>query len=780
MLRLCGQRDAPRGLLSHARREPLRDVMAPGMKRASASVPNMESLLQKRKDGGAGSSTAEQQRNISRIGDWVAPPISPGSSSKGAPSLSPNFGSYHRLGDGPLPVLHHTPSPQLITKRGRCTGAFMKMHGYAKSCMPILTWLPRYSFQDNFFYDFCGGSTLAMICLVQTLAHASIATTEVIQGPYCAFVPPMIYALLGTSRHTSVSSGAIVAIIVADQLHDWPDIRDRTELASLLAMISGFTLVLMGVCRAAFAVRFLSQSLISGFVTGGAVLIMQGQLKNLMGLEHVRHSIGFFMTGHGILAHLDDVNVVGLCLGVASILFLNFMVYLKKEVVPALKKRGVAAWQLRFIKVSSEMKEILLVAFGLAFAYSTATQSHHGEVETLLPVVGHIAPGLPKARLPWDGEAARDLLGLSSDGDVLGPTRRHQFFFGGALVALSAFLTTYATSKKQATNHGYRLDASQEILALGVAGVAGSCFGSFTPSGSLSRTALASELGVRSQLQGVVMACVVGISLKLATPVLFFLPKASLAAIVMRSAWSLMDLQTAKDLWASWQPHRDGGQRRDLVVWCVAFTLTIYLGALYGIACAVLVALGLIVYDAATPSVVILGCVEQLGSLWRNVDVWTQGRTFPGLMVVEFRGPLSFASAEWFEDEVESKRIATGEATGVPVKVIVLAFGSVHDLDPTALSMLGEMLKNWKKYGVSCIIADAKSRVRLLVEKHFAQGDNPLLDQPAFLITIGDAVDMALRQLGARGQLEPSSPSLPCAKCGGVSRRFGRRRAYDV
>ena len=152
------------------------------------------------------------------------------------------------------------------------------------SRVPVLGWLPYYDFQRDFFYDFIGGATIALICLVQTLAHAAIATTKVIQGPYCAFVPPFIYAMLGTSPHASISSGAIAAILLADQLQFWHDEEERTELASLLALISGAWLVTMGLCQAAYAVRFLSQSLISGFVTGGSVLILVGQLRNLLGL----------------------------------------------------------------------------------------------------------------------------------------------------------------------------------------------------------------------------------------------------------------------------------------------------------------------------------------------------------------------------------------------------------------------------------------------------------------------------------------------------------------
>lgn len=121
-------------------------------------------------------------------------------------------------------------------------------------------------------------------------------------------------------------------------------------------------------------------------------------------------------------------------------------------------------------------------------------------------------------------------------------------------------------------------------------------------------------------------------------------------------------------------------------------------------------------------------------------------------MVVEFRGPLSFASADWFQEELERCRLASR----IDVDVIVLNFASVHDLDKTSIEMLRELLTEWRKRNVSCIIAESKSRVRLLLEQHFAKpvgkGKVPLLDQTAWIISLDDAVQLAKRTLARRGR----------------------------
>lgn len=168
-------------------------------------------------------------------------------------------------------------------------------------------------------------------------------------------------------------------------------------------------------------------------------------------------------------------------------------------------------------------------------------------------------------------------------------------------MAFSTFLTSYASFKRQALACDYNLDARQELFALGAAGVLGSFFGAFPPSGSLSRTGLAVQLGVSSQLCGIFTAVTVAAGLIFLAPLLEELPKASLAAIVMVSAEGLMDFQMPWQLWKSSPQTFRSSFRKDLLVWMVGFLCTILAGALYGIVLSVLVAIAQVVAEAATP-----------------------------------------------------------------------------------------------------------------------------------------------------------------------------------
>jgi len=609
------------------------------------------------------------------------------------------------------------------------------MH-WAKVRLPILKWLPSYSVSKSLQGDFVGGLTIGMVALAQTLAHASIATTNSIQGPYTAFIPTLTYAFFGTSPHTSVSSGAIAAILIADQLRPWTDIEDRTELASLLALISGLALIMMGWLKAAFAVRFLSQSTLSGFISAGAILIMVQQGRNFLGYVDFPQTEGFWEHVEVMIEWLPRTDPGSAAMGTAGLLLLHQFGKLKEKANKMIKRGDSSAGRWKKIKRITEMKEIIIAVLGILLSYSSTFFTEDGK--PALTTVGHIPSGLPPFRPAWSTKPVAGLLKSNHE--------KFHFVFGGVLVAFTSFLTTYATTKKMALKFGYQLDASQELIALGSAGVMGSFFGAFPPSGSLSRTGLAAELGVQTQMGGVFASGVIGLGLIFLAPAISFLPKAALASIIMKSSVSLLDFDYPMEIWKQyWKPKRKGGLRRDLRIWVVAFVTTLLMGVLYGIGLAVLVDVLLIVRDASQPNAVILGRVEVGGGRkWQNLEDWPAAEIFEGIMVFEFRGPLSFASAEWFQEAVEKHRLEYSEKYGAgEVKIIVLSFTSVHYLDKTALIMLKDLFAEWSKVGVECVISGAKHQVRALVEKVLVDH----VKQTNFMVGVSDAVEIARRRL---------------------------------
>jgi len=635
---------------------------------------------------------------------------------------------------------------------GHAKALFSSAVWHVQGFVPILKWLPAYDVRECLFTDMVGGMTIGMVCLAQTLAHAAIATTLPIQGPYCAFVPALVYAIFGTSPHASVSSGAIAAILIADQLRPWTNIEgettqqmleDRTHMASLLALVSGLALLFMGLCKLAFAMRFLSQPVLSGFITGGSLVIVTQQLKNLLGFKDFPHTSNEVSLVFLLVKKLPEADPLSLILGVFLMAVLEGLNRLKAWSKAELKRKsGGWKWAM-WTKRLAEMKEIVATLLGFSFGYLTATADG-----PIVACVGEIQPGLPPFHAPWDYDATSVI--TKHDHTI------SSFIIGGVLVAFSSFLTTYATAKKMALEHDYTIDPSQEMIALGCAGIAGSFFGAFTPSGSLSRTGLAADCGVKTQLGGAFSVVVIGLGLQFLTPMLRYLPKATLAAIICISTKNLVELGELARLWkksslSATLPGSDvgsnhkrgqGGLQRDVFVWLTAFVITCIKGVVWGIGCAVLASVGMMIVDASSPQGVVLGVLDK--KRFRSLE--TGAKPLPGILVFEFRGPLSFASAEWFQDQIEACRMENEQRSGTPVKIVVLSFSSVHLLDSTALAMLRDLLKEWKRRGLVCIVSGAKGQVRYSIEDEFVhekKEKDRLLDQTSFMIDIKDAVNIA-------------------------------------
>ena len=226
---------------------------------------------------------------------------------------------------------------------------------------------------------------------------------------------------------------------------------------------------------------------------------------------------------------------------------------------------------------------------------------------------------------------------------------------------------------------------------------------------------MAVQLGVKSQICGIFTALTVAAGLIFLAPTLEDLPKASLAAIVMVSAEGLMDFQMPLRLYRSGR----SSFRKDLVVWMVGFLCTIMCGALYGIVLSVLVAIGQVVADAATPQAVCLGEVQYLQQ-FHDLEAWPEARELPGMLLFEFRGPLVFASAECFEEEIERRRLR-GD-----YQVVILCMGAVTQVDYSALEMLRGLLKEWKSKQIQCLVAAAESKVLELLKEQLG---HELLEQ---------------------------------------------------
>jgi high affinity sulfate transporter 1 len=598
--------------------------------------------------------------------------------------------------------------------------------------------------------DVSGGLIIGIIMLCQTMAHASLANLLVVQGPYCAVVPPLAYMLVGQSPHASISSGAIVAILI-DDIIPGQDPTERSKIASKLALLVGCVLVVGGVANGSFFVRFLSKPTLSGFITGGSFIITASQMPKLLGIpiDKLGHGKNFFEMVYNLVMALKYANLYAVFIGLTVMGILQGG---KKA------KKSLSKWKPgffgKFCSLMLEFKEFICAVVSTLLVYLLTPTGG----EPPLPTVGVLPPGFPPFEIPiksWD------------EVRTLAPS--------AVPVAITSYLTTFSVSQRVADQKNYRLSPSREMAALGAASVAGGFFSTFPVSGSMSRTQLTAVVGIETKLGSFIATLVVIAGLSVLTPALFYLPLCTLSAVILMSIPNLQDFSFAKFLIKN-RGETDvyGALKQDFRVWCLAFIVTLALGVLKGIGAAVVLSMIHLIIDVVEPRVVVLCKVDTIaGSAgWREKDAWGEnptasktgivpeghspGGTFPGICVYAVRGPIIFANAEYVVQE--TKRIIREESEETEIKVVLLDASGVSQVDATSLDAFRSLLEQLKEKGTKFMIANARGQTRFLLDEYLLSKN--LLAQKDLIVGIGELVVQAEQLVNTDGAAPSAIPRL--------------------
>lgn len=508
--------------------------------------------------------------------------------------------------------------------------------------IPFLKWLPGYGKHD-LAGDVPAGLTVGVMLVPQGMAYALIAGLPVEYGLYAALVPPVIYALLGTSRFLAVGPVAMDSLLVASGLAGMALVGSERyiELALLLALMMGLIQLLLGTLRMGFLADFLSRPVISGFTSAAALVIGLNQLTHLLGIDVVRSA-----KLHVLLAsawqEVPGVDLPTLAISALSILALLGLRRVDARVPGAL----------------------VVVVFGTLAASL-------GLVVT--PTVGALPSGLPHFHPP-----------AFNSGDI------RTLFPVAATLALISFMEAYGVAKSMAQKRrDHEVDANQELRAIGAANAIGSLFGAYPTTGGFSRTAVNARAGAKTPLSGLIAAGVVALALAFLTPFFEHLPKAVLGAIIVVAVTGLMNVAYFRKLWAS---HRD-----EAVLLGITFILTAFAGMVTGIACGVAFSLVLTLHRTSRPHAAELG---RIGSVYRNLNRFPHAEKTRGQLILRYDGPLNYASQSHFKDFILN-RIDIREMEGDSVNRIVLSAKSIPHIDASAAGMLDGLIADFENKGIA-------------------------------------------------------------------------------
>ncbi|MER7462335.1 sulfate permease [Streptomyces sp. NPDC097981] len=502
--------------------------------------------------------------------------------------------------------------------------------------------------------DLVAGVTVAAYLVPQVMANATVAGLDPVAGLWAILPALVVYAFLGSSRLLSVGPESTTALMTASVVG--PLAAGNPEryavLAAALAVMVGFMFVIAWIARLGFVADLLSLPILIGYLAGVALIMMVDQLTKLTGVE--TEGSRFFPQLFSFLRNISQAHPATVVFSVVTLLFLFLAPLFLPRVVPV---------------------PLLTLALGTAVVAAFGLEAHG------IPVIGEIPTGLPPFSFP----------SLSEFQQLVWPA------IGVLLVGYTDVILTARAFESRGS--GERLDANQELLALGVVNFGSGVLQGFPVSSSASRTTLAKSAGAHSQVYGLVADAVVVCVLLFLGPVLSHTPSAVLGCLVVYAAVRMIDIAGFRRLAAF--------RRRELLLGLGCLVGVLLLDILYGVLVAVALSVAELLTRVARPHDAVLGLVPGVAGM-HDIDDYPEARTVPGLLVYRYDSPLFFANAEDFR----RRALAAVAEQPVPVRWFVLNAEANVEVDITALDSLEALRDELTERGIVFAAARVKQDLR--------------------------------------------------------------------
>jgi len=516
--------------------------------------------------------------------------------------------------------------------------------------------------------DLTAGVIVTVMLIPQSLAYALLAGLPPEVGLYASILPIVAYALLGSSMTLAVGPVAVASLMTASALQPLAATgsAEYVALAVQLSFLSGVMLFCFGALRLGFLAYFLSHPVISGFISGSAILIVVGQLQHLMGVKVAGADV--FETVVGLVHALPQTRPVTLAIGLGSLLFLWAA---RRFMAQTLTRMGLPA------KVADLMAKLAPMVAVIATTALVAV--FHLDQTADVSVVSHVPQGLPHFTMA-----------------VLDQTALGMLWLPALLISLVGFVESVSVAQSLALKRQQRIQPNRELLGLGAANVASALSGGYPVTGGFARSVVNFDAGAHTPLAGVISAMLMALVIAAFTGLFYYLPHVVLAATIIIAVTSLIDTKTLKEAW-----HYD---RADAVSLLATAGGVIALGVEAGILMGVALSLGVLVWRSSRPHIAVLGRVPGT-EYFRNVQR-SKVETVPGLLALRVDESLYFANAMVVEDRIESLLAADPS-----IKRVLLACAAINQIDATALGMLTRMEQSLARRGIELALAEVKGPV---------------------------------------------------------------------
>lgn len=537
---------------------------------------------------------------------------------------------------------------------------------------PFLNWIGELKDPRILRADMIAGLTVALVLIPQSMAYATLAGLPEVYGLYIAFVPVFVAALWGSSRQLGTGPVAVVSTMTATMLTPVVIPMLGTEYtqeeylalyiptAMFLTLIVGLFQFALGLFRLGAIVNFLSHPVIVGFTNAAALFIGLTQVSKIFGIEMPGGASDHFLTVRilGVIENLGDTHLETLLMGVASF---AIMIGLKRFApkIPAV---------------------LVAVVVTTTVSYSVGFEKMGGKV------VGTIPEGLPGFAMP-----AFNLEAFS------------HLFIGAIIIAMVGFMEAISIAKAMAAKSKDRVDPNQELIGQGLGNIFGSFFQSYPASGSFSRSAVNFNAGAKTGFSSVVTAIIVVITLLFLTPLLYHLPKATLAAVVIMAVFGLINFKAVKHIWVA--------NKHDGIAAMVTFVATIGSAPKldHGILIGAVLAITLYLYRTMQPRVAVLGRFKD-GTL-RDIEINKDLPTDENIIAVRFDGSLYFANVSYFEDTM-----LKAVSTYPNAKYMLVVGDAINEIDASGEEVLHHLVERLNSNDITVVFSGLKRQILLVLK----------------------------------------------------------------
>ena len=541
--------------------------------------------------------------------------------------------------------------------------------------LPILTWGRDYN-RSALSGDLVAALIVTIMLIPQSLAYALLAGLPAEAGLYASIAPIILYTIFGTSRALAVGPVAVVSLMTAAALSNIVEqgTMGYAVAALSLAALSGIILLAMGLFRLGFVANFLSHPVIAGFITASGIIIAASQLKHILGINAEGHTLLDLVIS--LTQHLSETNWITALIG---ILATGFLFWVRKGLKPLLQRFGLSDG-LTGVFVKTGPVAVVVATTAAVWALGLADKG--------VKIVGDVPQSLPPLTLP------------SFSPELLG-----QLLLPAFLISIIGFVESISVAQTLAAKKRQRIDPNQELIGLGAANIGASLTGGFPVTGGFSRSVVNYDAGAETPAAGAFTAVGLAIAALALTPLIYFLPKATLAATIIVAVLSLVDFSILKRSW--------NYSKADFAAVLATMVLTLLLGVEAGVSAGVGLSILLHLYKSSTPHIAEVGQVpgtEHYRNILRH-DVLTD----PAIVTLRVDESLYFANARFLEEKIHN-RVAADKN----IRHVILQCSAINEIDLSALESLEAINARLREMGVQLHLSEVKGPVMdRLKREHF-------------------------------------------------------------